>query len=48
MPEDIDLNGTVTDLEEMLRRVVREDITLTCDVAPTPAFIRIDPNELNR
>ena len=48
MPEDIDLNSTVTELQEMLRRVVREDITLTCDFAPTPALIRIDPNEIEQ
>jgi len=48
MPEDIDLNCTLTDLQEMLRRVVREDITLTCDVAPAPAFISIDRNELEQ
>ena len=48
MPEAIDLNCTVTDLQEMLRRVVREDIRLTFDLAPTPAFISVDPNELEQ
>ena len=48
MPEDIDLNSTVAELQGMLRRVVREDITLTCDFAPTPALIRIDPNEIEQ
>jgi CheY-like chemotaxis protein len=28
--------------------VVREDVTLTCDLAPTPALIRIDPNEVEQ
>jgi len=48
MPEAIDLNCTLTDLQEMLRRVVREDIRLTFDLAPTPAFISVDPNELEQ
>jgi two-component system cell cycle sensor histidine kinase/response regulator CckA len=48
MPEEIDLNCTVTDLQEMLKRVVREDIRLTFDLASTPAVIRIDPNELEQ
>jgi two-component system cell cycle sensor histidine kinase/response regulator CckA len=48
MPEEIDLNCTITDLQEMLKRVVREDIRLTCDLATTPAVIRIDPNELEQ
>ena len=48
MPEDVDLNSTVTGLQEMLRRVVREDISLTFDLAPTPALISIDPNELEQ
>ncbi len=48
MPEEIDLNCTVADLEHMLRRAIREDITLTCDLAPTPALIRIDASELEQ
>jgi PAS domain S-box-containing protein len=47
-PEEIDLNDTVTELQGMLRRVVREDVTLTYDLAPTPALIRIDANELEQ
>jgi nitrogen-specific signal transduction histidine kinase/ActR/RegA family two-component response regulator len=48
MPEEIDLNCTITGLQEMLRRVVREDVRLTCDLATKPAVIRIDPNEIEQ
>jgi len=48
MAEEIDLNCTITDLQEMLKRVVREDIKLTCDLAARPAVIRIDPMRSNR
>ena len=47
-PEEIDLNRTVGELQHMLRRVMREDITLTCDLAATPALIRVDPSEIEQ
>jgi len=48
MPEEIDLNRAVAELEHMLKRAIREDITLTCDLAQTPALLRIDPNEIEQ
>ena len=48
VPTDVDLNETVVGLKSMLVRLIREDITLTCDLSPTPAVIRIDPTQLEQ
>jgi two-component system, cell cycle sensor histidine kinase and response regulator CckA len=48
MPEDVDLNETVANLQTMLGRLIREDITLTCDLAPQPAIVRIDPAQIEQ
>ncbi len=48
MPKQVDLNETVAGLEGMLARLIREDITLTCELSPTPAIIRIDPAQLEQ
>ena len=31
MPKEVDLNQTVTGLQSMLARLIREDITLSCE-----------------
>jgi two-component system cell cycle sensor histidine kinase/response regulator CckA len=48
MPKEVDLNQTVASLQGMLTRLIREDITLTCDLCPTPAVLRIDPAQLEQ
>src|SRR5437867_1697641 len=48
MPEDVDLNVTVAGLQHMLTRLIREDITLTCDLAAEPAVVRIDPTQIEQ
>jgi PAS domain S-box-containing protein len=48
MPKDVDLNQTVASLKSMLARLIREDITLTCDLSPAPTTIRIDPTQLEQ
>ena len=48
MPKDVDLNQTVAGLKSMLARLIREDITLTCDLSPAPTTIRIDPTQLEQ
>jgi CheY-like chemotaxis protein len=47
-PQDVDLNQTVSSLQGMLTRLIREDITLTCELARTPAFVKIDPTQLDQ
>jgi two-component system cell cycle sensor histidine kinase/response regulator CckA len=47
-PTRLDLNQTIGDLRDMLGRVIREDITLTIALAPSPAWVLIDPHELEQ
>jgi two-component system cell cycle sensor histidine kinase/response regulator CckA len=44
----VDLNHTVSELREMLKRVMREDIGLTIDTPGTPVFVRIDPHDVEQ
>ncbi len=48
VPRRLDLNQVVTQMREMLTRVVRENIKVTIEVAPTPAPIAIDPSDLEQ
>jgi two-component system, cell cycle sensor histidine kinase and response regulator CckA len=47
-PKEVDINQTVTSLRGMLTRLIREDISLTCDLAPEAALVRIDPTQLEQ
>jgi PAS domain S-box-containing protein len=48
LPKDVDLNAAVRHLKGMLSRLIREDITLTCELDERPAVIRIDPTQLEQ
>jgi two-component system, cell cycle sensor histidine kinase and response regulator CckA len=48
IPKNVDLNQTVNGLRTMLGRLIREDITLGCDIAETPAWVRIDPHQIEQ
>ena len=48
LPKEVDLNQTVSDLQGMLKRLIREDITLTFELAPAPAMVGIDPAQLEQ
>jgi nitrogen-specific signal transduction histidine kinase len=48
LPQDVDLNQTVLGLQSMLRRLIREDITLHCEVADEPALVKIDPTQIEQ
>jgi two-component system cell cycle sensor histidine kinase/response regulator CckA len=48
VPEDVDLNRTLTDLEHMLRRLSREDIRLAWKPAAKPALLRIDASAVEQ
>jgi len=48
MPKDVDLNQTVVSLQTMLERLIREDITLSYELAPAPAVVRIDPGQIEQ
>jgi two-component system, cell cycle sensor histidine kinase and response regulator CckA len=48
MPKDVDLNQTVSGLKNMLGRLIREDITLTCELARQPATVKVDPTQIEQ
>jgi CheY-like chemotaxis protein len=48
LPREVDLNQIVSGLRSMLTRLIREDITLTCDVALQPAIVKIDPTQVEQ
>ncbi len=48
LPKEVDLNQTVLGLQGMLTRLIREDISLTYQLAPTPALVKIDPTQLEQ
>jgi signal transduction histidine kinase/CheY-like chemotaxis protein len=47
-PVKLDLNQTVGELRDMLCRVIREDITLEITLAGSPAWVLIDPHEVEQ
>jgi len=47
-PTRLDLNQTISELRDMLGRVIREDIALKILLAPTPAWVLIDPHEVEQ
>ncbi len=47
-PQVIDLNRVVLDLEQMLRRLIEEDIELTIITGPDQGMVKADPGYLNQ
>jgi signal transduction histidine kinase/CheY-like chemotaxis protein len=47
-PKTVDLNEVVRGSQKMLARVIREDITLLLDSSPGPAWVRVDPNQVDQ
>ena len=45
-PEVVDLNASVTEMESLLRRIIRESVQLSTALAPDLPNIRIDPGQL--
>jgi CheY-like chemotaxis protein len=48
LPREVDLNQTVLGLRTLLARLIREDITLTCEVASEPALVTVDPAQVEQ
>src|SRR4029078_5635110 len=48
LPQEVDLNQTVLGLRSMLTRLIREDITLVCEVAHERALVKIDPAQIEQ
>ena len=47
-PQTINLNSIVYSIEEMLRRVIGEDVTLMPDLTPGISYVRADPTQLEQ
>jgi PAS domain S-box-containing protein len=47
-PQVLDLNTLVGNLEKMLRRLIREDIELSFDLAPDLGQVRADPGQVEQ
>jgi PAS domain S-box-containing protein len=47
-PTVVNLNDVVADSENMLRRLIREDIKLTVNLDPHAGSVRVDPAQLNQ
>ncbi len=47
-PTTFDVRGTVGGLDKMLRRVIREDITLSVEQAGCPLFVRADVGQMEQ
>jgi PAS domain S-box-containing protein len=47
-PTTFDVRGTVSGLDKMLRRVIREDIVLTIDHCADPLFVRADVGQVEQ
>lgn len=48
VPKEIDLNQTVSGLQGMLRRLIREDVALHCELARARAIVKIDPTQIEQ
>lgn len=48
VPEVLDLNGLVSNLEKMLRRLIGEDVVLEIDLDPTLGRISADPTQIEQ
>ncbi len=48
VPRVVDLGAVLREAEPMLRRLVREDITLEMRIEPGPGHVRLDPTQLQQ
>jgi PAS domain S-box-containing protein len=47
-PKVVDINASVSGIERLLTRVLREDIKLACSLATDTGMIRVDPGQLEQ
>ena len=48
LPKVVDINASVSGIERLLTRVLREDIKLACTLASDAGMIRVDPGQLEQ
>ena len=47
-PEVLDLNGVVTKMRQMLRRLIGENIELSIDLSPSLSRVKVDPGQIEQ
>jgi PAS domain S-box-containing protein len=47
-PKIVDVNALVAGVEQMLRRVIGEDVALVTELDPEPGRVRVDPGQLEQ
>ena len=47
-PKVLDLNAVVTNMEQMLRRLVGENIALSTDLSPSLSRVKVDPGQIEQ
>jgi two-component system cell cycle sensor histidine kinase/response regulator CckA len=47
-PRELDLNHTIGGIQSVLRAALREDITLTIELASAPALVMFDPSQIEQ
>ena len=47
-PKVLDLNAVVTNMGQMLRRLVGEDIVLSTDLSPSLSCVKVDPGQIEQ
>jgi two-component system, cell cycle sensor histidine kinase and response regulator CckA len=47
-PKVLDLNASITDMEQLLRRLIREDIELIVKTAPQQGRVKVDPGQMEQ
>jgi two-component system cell cycle sensor histidine kinase/response regulator CckA len=47
-PRLVDAHDVIAGIERMLRRLLRENVTLTADLAADPSWVKIDPPQLEQ
>lgn len=47
-PKVLSLNGVISEIEPMLRRLIGEDVLLKTDLDPEPGLIEVDPGQIQQ
>jgi PAS domain S-box-containing protein len=47
-PKVLDLNASITDMEKILRRLIREDVELVIEPAPALGCVKVDPGQVEQ
>ena len=48
LPKVLDLNKTIADMMNMLKRIMGENVPLSVKLLPSPCFVKVDPGQLEQ